>query len=138
MTDRPRVLFVCSTNGGKSQMAAALMRLEAGDRADVVSAGLRPANAVNPRTAASVAQVGASTADQSPQQLTVDLMRDADHVVIVGSNAQVDPAPGMTADMTRWVPTDPPADCTDPDDQMRHLRDDLHGRVRDLCTDLFH
>ncbi len=38
MTRQPSVLFVCVKNGGKSQMAAALMRHTAGDRIDVHSA----------------------------------------------------------------------------------------------------
>lgn len=39
MADKPSVLFVCVKNGGKSQMAAGLMRQLAGDRVHVDSAG---------------------------------------------------------------------------------------------------
>ena len=38
----PSVLFVCVRNGGKSQMAAGLMRKAAGDRIAVHSAGTNP------------------------------------------------------------------------------------------------
>ena len=38
----PSVLFVCVHNGGKSQMAAGLMRHAAGDRVAVHSAGTNP------------------------------------------------------------------------------------------------
>ena len=39
----PSVLFVCGKNGGKSQMAAALMRRAAGASVAVYSAGTHPA-----------------------------------------------------------------------------------------------
>ncbi|MBP1055007.1 low molecular weight phosphatase family protein, partial [Rhodococcus qingshengii] len=39
---KPSVLFVCVKNGGKSQMAAGLMRKAAGDQVDVYSAGTKP------------------------------------------------------------------------------------------------
>jgi ArsR family transcriptional regulator, arsenate/arsenite/antimonite-responsive transcriptional repressor / arsenate reductase (thioredoxin) len=39
---RPRVLFLCSRNSARSQMAEAILRAEAGDRFEVHSCGLRP------------------------------------------------------------------------------------------------
>ncbi|MEI5673524.1 MULTISPECIES: arsenate-mycothiol transferase ArsC [unclassified Nocardioides] len=47
MTDKPSVLFVCVKNGGKSQMAAGLMRHLVGDRVHVDSAGTRPGANLN-------------------------------------------------------------------------------------------
>ena len=46
MSDRPRVLFVCVKNGGKSQMAAGLMKDLVGDAIDVSSAGTRAGTAL--------------------------------------------------------------------------------------------
>jgi arsenate-mycothiol transferase len=45
MSRTPSVLFVCVRNGGKSQMAAALMRHAAADRVEVHSAGTQPGTA---------------------------------------------------------------------------------------------
>ena len=47
MSQRPSVLFVCVKNAGKSQMAAGLMRQQAGDHVDVASAGTRPGDSLN-------------------------------------------------------------------------------------------
>jgi arsenate-mycothiol transferase len=55
---RPSVLFVCVKNGGKSQMAAGLMRKIAGDSVCVYSAGTQPGTAVNSLAAESLMEVG--------------------------------------------------------------------------------
>lgn len=60
---KPSVLFVCVKNGGKSQMAAGLMRKAAGDAVDVHSAGTRPGNAINDLSAESLREVGIDIAD---------------------------------------------------------------------------
>ncbi|MGC7272761.1 hypothetical protein RA983_20690, partial [Mycobacteroides abscessus subsp. abscessus] len=46
-TVKPAVLFVCVKNGGKSQMAAGLMRQVAGEDVDVYSAGTKPGDTIN-------------------------------------------------------------------------------------------
>jgi len=48
VTDIPEVLFVCTHNAGRSQMAAALLRQQAAGRVRVTSAGSRPADELNP------------------------------------------------------------------------------------------
>ena len=55
---RPSVLFVCVRNGGKSQMAAGLMRKAAGDRVEVHSAGTNPGSQINALSAQVLAEVG--------------------------------------------------------------------------------
>ena len=46
--NKPTVLFLCTHNAGRSQMAAGWMRRLAGDRVDVLSGGSTPAEQVNP------------------------------------------------------------------------------------------
>ena len=48
MTGKPSVLFVCVHNAGRSQLAAGWLRLLAGDRVEVRSAGSEPAESLNP------------------------------------------------------------------------------------------
>ena len=57
-TGKPSVLFVCAKNGGKSHMAAGLMRQIAGDTVQVYSAGTKPGTAVNDLSAQTLAEVG--------------------------------------------------------------------------------
>lgn len=47
MPDRPKVLFVCVRNSGKSQMAAALAQHHAGEQLEIHSAGTQPGAVIN-------------------------------------------------------------------------------------------
>jgi len=57
MTSKPRVLFICTGNSARSQMAEAFLKKYGGDRFDVASAGLEP-SVVNPLTVQALAQAG--------------------------------------------------------------------------------
>ena len=48
MASKPRFLFICQHNSGRSQIAAAYLEKLAGELFEVESAGLEPAEAVNP------------------------------------------------------------------------------------------
>ena len=78
MSDRrPRVLFVCVKNGGKSQMTAGLMKLRAGNEVDVHSAGTLPGTKINELSAASLAEVGVDITGEHPKPVTEDAVRAA-------------------------------------------------------------
>ena len=74
MSARPSVLFVCVKNGGKSQMAAALMRQRHGEAVDVYSAGTRPGGMLNAASVASLEEVGASVTGEHPKPIDPDLL----------------------------------------------------------------
>lgn len=77
------VLFICQHNAGRSQLGAALLELLAGDRFVVTSAGLNPADAVNPAVAATVAELGLDIADRAPRAVTPADLERADIVVLM-------------------------------------------------------
>jgi arsenate-mycothiol transferase len=74
----PSVLFVCVKNGGKSQMAAGLMRRAAGNSVIVDSDGTRAGDAINGLSAQVLLEVGVDITDQTPQQLTDALIAAVD------------------------------------------------------------
>lgn len=57
---KPLVLFLCTGNSARSQMAEALLRARAGDRFEVASAGLEP-KGVHPLTLRVLAESGINT-----------------------------------------------------------------------------
>ncbi|MBO1766174.1 low molecular weight phosphatase family protein [Allobranchiibius sp. GilTou38] len=132
----PCVLFVCVKNAGKSQMAAALLRQLAEGRVEVHSAGTRPGGGLNDLSRQVVEEVGASMDGESTKPVDPDLLRRADHVIVVGSEARLPPVGGMRASITTWELDDPGARGVDGIERMRLLRDEMAERVRRLLADI--
>ena len=135
-TDRPTVLFVCVSNGGKSQMAEALMRAHVGDSASIYSAGTAPKGKINAESAASVARAGASMDAATSKPIDPDLLRTADRVIVLGRDAQVEPVGGMTATIERWDTDEPSLRGIEGDERMDLIRDDIQNRVEALADEL--
>lgn len=136
MSRTPAVLFVCKKNGGKSQMAAALMRQAVGAAVEVHSAGTHPGAAVNALSAAAVAELGADMSDQVPTPIDPALLARVDRVVVLGTEARVAPVPGMTGTIETWTTVEPSEDGLEGIDRMRLIRDDINARVTLLAAEL--
>lgn len=130
----PSVLFVCVKNGGKSQMAAGLMRKIAGDGVLAHSAGTKPGDAVNTLSAQSLAEVGVDITKETPKPIDPQLLREVDVVVILGREAHVEPIPGTRFE--HWDTDEPSERGIDGIERMRLVRDHIAGRVADLCNRL--
>ena len=130
----PSVLFVCVKNGGKSQMAAALMRQYAGEKMTVYSAGTQPGSAVNAESAQSVEEVGATMAGEHPKPIDPTLLDTVDRVIILGEEAHID-HPG-NAQIDRWITDEPSTRGVEGHERMALIRDDITSRVDALATDL--
>ena len=128
------VLFVCVKNGGKSQMAAGLMRAATADTVEVHSAGTRPGSEINALSAESLIEVGIDITDERPKPLDPDLIRRVDVVVTLGSEARVDVGPGVR--LENWNIEEPSLRGVDGIERMRLIRDEIATRVDDLATRL--
>lgn len=128
---KPVVLFVCQSNGGKSAMAAALMR-SLGDEVEVHSAGTAPASELNAEAVASCRAVGADMTVDSPTALDPALQARADRIVVLGTNAKFPTAPGQKAPVERWIPAEPGDRGLAGAERMDALRDDIAARVKQL------
>ena len=127
---RPTVVFVCQKNGGKSQMAAALMRELAGGTVDVVSAGTKPGTGLNAQSVQSLDELGIDVGDEHPKALTADMVESADIVVVLGAEAQVDRIPGVRFET--WITDEPSERGIEGMERMRLVRDDIRSRVVEL------
>ena len=88
MNDGPiRVLFVCTGNSARSQMAEAFLRREGGDRFEVVSAGTEP-RGVNPLTVRVLDRLGFETASLRSKPVDEFLGQRFDYVVTVCDRAR--------------------------------------------------
>lgn len=130
----PSVLFVCVRNGGKSQMAAGLMRRAAGGRVVAHSAGTRPGSSINALSAQVLAEVGADVSGEVPKPVDPALLAGVDVVVTLGREAQLDVPPGT--DLRNWDTDEPSERGIDGVERMRLVRDDIDARVRRLLREL--
>ena len=134
MTQKPSVLFVCVKNGGKSQMAAGLMRQLAGDEVDVYSAGTQPGASVNALSAESLSEVGVDITGETPKLIDPQIVQAVDIVVTLGREAHVEPVPGT--EFQNWDTDEPSERGIDGIERMRLVRDDIAARVRRLADQL--
>lgn len=133
---KPQVLFVCVSNGGKSQMAAALAEKHAGDSLEIHSAGTKPGTKLNQQSAESVAEVGADMSQGTPKGVDPQLLLTADRVIIVGRAAQLDLPEGARGVLERWDTDEPSERGIEGMERMRLIRDDIESRVRSLIQEL--
>jgi arsenate-mycothiol transferase len=133
-TRKPAVLFVCVKNGGKSQMAAGLMKLEAGSAVVVTSAGTKPGTAVNGLASEVLLDLGIDIAAERPKALTEENMRKAGLVVVLGAEAKVPVVDGVLVET--WETDEPSLRGIDGRERMELVRDDIHARVKDLAARL--
>ena len=87
MSDRLRVLVLCTGNSARSQMAEGWLRRLGGGRVDAFSAGTHPAPAVNPLAVRVMGEVGIDLAGQRPKSVEGFLGRPLDYVITVCDDA---------------------------------------------------
>jgi arsenate reductase len=129
--EKPEVLFVCVHNAGRSQMAAALLARNAGDRVTVRSAGSEPADELNPAVVAAMREIGIDLAAERPKRLTAEVAREADVVVTMGCGDSCPVFPGKR--YLDWELDDPAGLGLD---EVRPIRDEIKARVRVLIAEL--
>lgn len=136
MSNKPKVLFVCVGNGGKSQMAAALADKHAGEAIEIHSAGTKPATKLNTESVEAISEVGADMSGDRPKAVDPRLLREADRVVILGKDAQLELPADAQGTLERWVTDEPSERGIEGMERMRLVRDDIDARVRALITEL--
>jgi len=129
--DVPEVLFVCEQNAGRSQMAAALTAQLSAGRVHVRSAGSMPSHELNPAVVTVMAELGVNLDREFPKPLTDDVVQAADVVVTMGCGDACPVYPGKR--YQDWELDDP---AGLPLEDVRRIRDEIAGRVRELLDSL--
>jgi arsenate reductase (thioredoxin) len=131
MADIPEVLFVCTHNAGRSQMAAALLARQAGDRVRVTSAGSQPADRLHPAVVQAMAELGIDISAEIPKRLTTGKVQSADIVITMGCG---DACPVFAG--KRYLDWDLPDPAGLDLQAVRPIRDEIDRRVRALVAEL--
>lgn len=132
MTDnRPTVLFLCTHNAGRSQMALGFFKHLAGDGAVGWSGGSEPGDEINPAAVEVMAEVGIDITGEFPKPWTDEIVSASDVIVTMGCG---DACPVFVGHRyEEWVLPDPAGQAVD---TVRPIRDEIEGRVRQLLSDL--
>ena len=128
---KPTVLFLCTHNAGRSQMALGFFNALAREQATAYSGGSEPADQINPTAVAVMAEKGIDITAQQPKRWTEDMIQAADVVVTMGCGDTCPLFPGRRYD--DWQLPDP---AGQPVEAVRPIRDEIEGRVRVLLSEL--
>jgi arsenate reductase (thioredoxin) len=128
---KPAVLFLCTHNAGRSQMALGYFNYLAGDQGMAWSGGSEPGNEINPAAVAAMAEVGIDITGEFPKPWTDEIVQAADVVVTMGCGDACPFFPGKRYE--NWELPDPAGQGID---AVRPIRDDVEDRVRRLLDEL--
>jgi arsenate reductase (thioredoxin) len=121
------VLFVCTRNAGRSQMAQAFFEKYGPDDVRAESAGAEPADRVHPVVVEAMQEVGVDLSGRRPKKLTLEMQLHADWAVTLACGARCPYVPSIVED---WDVEDP---AGKPIEEARRIRDEIEDRVKDLA-----
>jgi arsenate reductase len=138
MTNKQRVLVLCTGNSARSQMAEGLLRQEAGDRFEVFSAGTKP-SFVRPEAISVMNEIGIDISGQRSKSVDEFAGQELDYVITVCDNAkEACPLFPGSAKRLHW-PFEDPASAQGSDDErkaiFRKVRDQIHGRIMTFANE---
>jgi len=126
------VLFVCTHNAGRSQMAQALFEQTCPDDCRAESAGSDPVRRVWPEMVDVMREIGVDLSGRRPKRLTVEMQLHADWAVTMGCG---DVCPYVPTRVDDWDIPDP---AGRPIDEVREIRDLIADSVEDLVAHRIH
>ncbi|QKK02341.1 MAG: arsenate reductase ArsC [Pseudomonadota bacterium] len=134
--NRQRILFLCVANSARSQMAEGLARDTLGDRAEVMSAGSRPAT-VNPWAVKAMAEIGIDISHHRSKSVEVFDPASLDLVITLCAD-EVCPALPPGVEHLHWPIPDPATDdaALSGEDMLARFRS-TRERIRSLLRSQF-
>jgi protein-tyrosine-phosphatase len=120
------VLFVCTHNAGRSQMAQASFEKFAPSDLRAESAGQAPADAIWPNVVEAMREVGIDISDRKPKKIELEMQLDADKAITLNCQGS---CPYVIGGIEDWDIDDP---AGQPLENVREIRDDIERRVREL------
>ena len=137
--ERESVIFLCTGNSCRSQMAEGFLRALAGDRFEVFSAGLEP-RGLNPLAVKAMAEIGIDISGQQSKGVEIYLgRRSFHHAVFVCRKAEENCPTAYPFALNRYSwPLEDPAQ-TEGDEQarlavFRRVRDTIGRKVREWLS----
>jgi arsenate reductase (thioredoxin) len=130
---KPTVLFLCTGNSCRSQMAEGWLRHLAGNRFQVLSAGTNPVG-VNPRAVEVMGELGVDISHHRPKHVAEFQGRHLHYVMTVCDHAHASCPTDPRGDVQLHWSFDDPADAQGSDSDclqvFRRVRDEIAEQVR--------
>jgi arsenate reductase len=131
MTNRTRVLILCTGNSARSQMAEGILRHDGGESFEVSSAGTNPGS-VRPEAIAVMREIGIDISHHRSKSIDELIGREFDYVITVCDNAneRCPVFPGSAARIHRSFEDPPPATSGDEASRLaifRRVRDEIRN-----------
>jgi len=129
---KTKVLFLCTGNSCRSQMAEGWLKALGGDRFEVYSAGI-VAHGKNPRAIEVMREAGVDISGQQSKALTPEMLEGLDLLVTVCGHAdETCPAVPAACEKQHW-PFDDPAKATGSEEEIMaefaRVRDQIRQRI---------
>src|ERR687896_1040911 len=121
------VLFVCTQNAGRSQMAQALFERHGPPDVRAESAGAEPGDRVHPVVVEAMREVGIDLEGRRPKKLTLEMQLHADWGITLACGAKCPYVPSVVEDWDIAAPAGRPIE------EVRRIRDEVELRVVDLA-----
>jgi len=132
---KPKVLFLCTGNSARSQMAEGLLRALAGEQFEVFSAGTEPKNGILPEVREAMREIGIDVSGQWSKSVTEYLGKAVfAHIITVCADAEENcPAVFLGMGKHEHWPFDDPAKADDANRlaRTRRVRDEIETRLRE-------
>jgi arsenate reductase (thioredoxin) len=138
MSERLKILILCTGNSARSQMAEGLLRHMAGDWIDVASAGVAPTH-VRPEAIAAMKEIGIDISNHRSKSIDEFISQPFDFVITVCDNAnQQCPVFAGASRRVHWSLDDPAAVAGDDETRLeafRQTRNSLRDRLEKFIKD---
>jgi arsenate reductase len=134
---KKRILFLCTGNSVRSQMAEGLTNSMHGDAVEAVSAGSRPSGWVHPYAVRAMEEIGIDISAAQSKNASAFLDQPFDVVVTVCDSAAIDcPSWPGARRLEHWPIPDPSIGAGDTDGRFAEVRNDLSRRIDELVATL--
>ncbi|MBI5934090.1 MAG: arsenate reductase ArsC [Chloroflexi bacterium] len=125
-----KVLFLCTGNSCRSQMAEAIVNARMGEAWTAVSAGTKPAGYIHPKALEALAEIGIQHEGRSKR---ADEFREVEFdLVVTVCDSAAEECPVWLGKGRRVHHSFPDPALTDDMDDFREVRDDIERVMRDL------
>jgi arsenate reductase len=134
--NKPKVIFLCTGNSARSQMAEGLLRSLAGDHFEVFSAGTNPKGSILPEVQQAMNEIGIDISNQWSKSVTEYLGKvNFGYVITVCADAEENcPAVFLSMGTHEHWPFDDPAKFSGDEEarlvSTRRVRDQIEERLQ--------